>query len=495
LNSLAARHPNIKFYKQYFTDITIANYSRTSETLFQNFIGFTEVDDMSNLGYQTLYGSSRPNNSRSVIISRYAAEALLKGKVFKDADELSETIGGTFSAGGYDVILSGIYETDYEPYLDPNDNQIIDAYNSVFQLFVGKDSGFMENYLAYILQAKSAGIKVVIEGEDDLFNFDYNNPIVVKDTSSLPNFLNADKIELAPAEGETRKEIYLVLPSNIDLNRIAKFNESNDAYFIIGKQSDYPLGSQNNYYYDYPDYYGYFPGNIAGSIRTPSDLTAVLSSADYYIAGYYLCNRTAHYGVALDEETYGGYIGGYLKTRQIMLVLSDSEKENAALVKDLIDNDMQLNANFSFLFTIYLAMFLNFKKLIIGVAAFLCVFATVLMYNFISTSIRLTKRNIGLMRALGAKKFHTFLVYVMEGLCVGVLTAGVSSILLSIIIPAVNLTLSAVVNVYLPVMVANPLVFLSTAGLGILVSVAATFVPWFKFSRITPIDAIISRTE
>ena len=99
------------------------------------------------------------------------------------------------------------------------------------------------------------------------------------------------------------------------------------------------------------------------------------------------------------------------------------------------------------------------------------------------------------MRALGVKKVHTFLVYVLEGLVVAIITFVVSAIVLTSIIPIVNAALSAQIGFYLPVMLINPNVFLLMGVLALAVSLLATFVPWFKFAKITPIEAISNRKE
>ena len=67
---------------------------------------------------------------------------------------------------------------------------------------------------------------------------------------------------------------------------------------------------------------------------------------------------------------------------------------------------MQVNAYYSYLYVLYLGIFLNFKDIAEAVI-FLSVLACLLTYNFISTSIRLTKRNIG-ASGRWPLKLHTF---------------------------------------------------------------------------------------
>jgi ABC-type lipoprotein release transport system permease subunit len=83
----------------------------------------------------------------------------------------------------------------------------------------------------------------------------------------------------------------------------------------------------------------------------------------------------------------------------------------------------------------------------------------------------------------------------MEGLTVAGITFIVSLTVLMLVIPIINAAVSATVGFYLPIMLIVPPVFLRMAALSLGVSVLATFVPWFKFAKITPVEAISSRTN
>lgn len=297
-------------------------------------------------------------------------------------------------------------------------------------------------------------------------------------------------MDLLENDTRNREGIYLVFSGDFSdyMSAINAFNSSLNSHITIGHNADYSLQYPGS-----PDVDEYIsPG--PGSQSLVSDLIMTLSSSDYYIKGYINVSQNIG-GVALSESTYENYLDNFTKTKSLMIGVSGGGNENISLLRDLIDNDMQVNAYYSYLYVLYLGIFLNFKGIITGAVIFLSVLACLLTYNFISTSIRLTKRNIGLMRALGVKKLHTFFVYVMEGLTVAGITFIVSLTVLMLVIPIINAAVSATVGFYLPIMLIVPPVFLRMAALSLGVSVLATFVPWFKFAKITPVEAISSRTN
>lgn len=496
INTFKQKHKNCDFYTQYFLSLSISSFSsikaRAGGYYFEAFTGITEIDNMNNLGFHMLYGSSMPNTQRSVIISSYAAGALIKGGAFTDTQlNLKDIVGRVISVNGFETVICGIYETDYQPFTGLNNQLLIDAYNHVFQLFVSKDQGFINSYNNYSNMQNKAYIDLVLDGiKQPLFTV---KPLVAKNSKALLNLLSSEITPVVSEDTQGREGIILI-QSELDeslFTFINTFNASQNSYFNLGKNNIFPMSVDYN-----GGRNGFYPDN--GNYITPSDVISdilfTLPSSKYYIEGY-IITSTQYSGIALKEDTYGEYVANLTKTRQLLIRLSSDKNENMLLIRDLIENDMQANADFSFLFTMYMAMFLSFKSVIVGAVVFLSILAALLMYNFISTSIRLTKRNIGLMRALGVKKSHTFLVYVMEGLVIAVITFAVSVAVLLALIPILNSALSAKVGMYLPVMLVNPEVLIRMAVLSLAVSILATFVPWFKFAKITPVEAISNRKD
>lgn len=497
IESLEKKHAKHSFYKQYFSDMAVLYYraslAEKNDYYFAGFVGITEIEDITDLGFNVLYGTAVPTGERDVVISQYAAEALVYGEIFgKDSNKTTaDLIGKTIMVGGYDVNIKGIYESDYKRYKDLNNRTGVDGFNHVFQLFAGQDSGFVDAYREAERLGKNGYFNLNIDGEGK--SLLKSDKIIVADKSnSTLNYVEGDIANsgiILPPSIAGKKEMLLIVGNGANaLSDINAFNASENAFINIGKKSNFNFSTQdNNYVYgDYDD------GSSVSENDKVSDIVITLSAKNYYIAGY--VESTSYRGIMLDDDTLGAYTSNLSRCRQLMISLSPVERDNYLLIQDLLNNNMQINADFSFLFTIFLGVLINFEDFVIVASAILCVLTVLLMFNFVSTSIRLTKRSIGLLRALGVKKFNTFLVYVMEGLLVGAITFAISFTSLMIAYPIINASLSVRLAVHMPLMVMNPIVAFSMAGLSFGISILATMFPWFKFTKITPIEAISNRT-
>ncbi|MDR0426460.1 MAG: ABC transporter ATP-binding protein/permease [Clostridiales bacterium] len=501
VEALQAKHKNCRFYEQYFfKESLLAGYNveqaRLAGYYFNSFVGVTEIDDIAHLGFTVQYGTGTPTGARSAVISRYAAEALVKGRAFGAAGgSIENIVGEKFSINNFEVMIVGIYETSYEPYKLEN-RLLVDSFNHVFQLFVGKDSRFLAAYNRFEAESRYG-----IGGGDVVLDFAIGGKAagayltngaatVFEDDPSLAFRLNATVVTEGvqpPPAGSEKEGILLVFPQSSaaradSLREINAFNRTDDAYLIIAKNT----GSTGNPYPDnkYPQ-----DQNVK---QFAADIFLTLSASDYYIRGYIETPRS-HRGVALQRDSFERFLDAQIPLKRLLIGTSQSEGDNYRLIRDLLAQDMQINADFNAVFTVYLAIFKNFESVVLGGAVLLSVLAALLMYNFISTSIRMTKRHIGLLRALGVKKFNSFLVYVLEGLVIALLTFLVAALILSVMIPAINASLSAYIGIYVAILVPTFRVFAFMAILSFFVAILAIFIPWFKFAKISPVDALSDR--
>ncbi len=129
--------------------------------------------------------------------------------------------------------------------------------------------------------------------------------------------------------------------------------------------------------------------------------------------------------------------------------------------------------------------------LYIGIA--MAVFSMLLFYNFISVSINNKKREIGILRAVGAKRSDVFKIFYSEAFIIALINFLLSTIAVFVISFALNTNLakSAVFN--FDVMSPNILVVLALLGISLLASIISSFLPVSKIANKKPIDAIANR--
>ena len=125
---------------------------------------------------------------------------------------------------------------------------------------------------------------------------------------------------------------------------------------------------------------------------------------------------------------------------------------------------------------------------IIGIA--LAVFAAALMFNFISVSITQKKRQIGIMRAMGARGADVFRVFLYESLFIAAVNTLLACALTAALSAAANTVLAGSFGLLFPLMTFGPRQIGIIAALGFGIALLSSFIPIAAISRQKPIDAI-----
>ena len=126
--------------------------------------------------------------------------------------------------------------------------------------------------------------------------------------------------------------------------------------------------------------------------------------------------------------------------------------------------------------------------LIIGIV--LAVFSALLLFNFISMSISNKKKEIGILRAVGARGTDVFKIFLSEsGIIVGICTllALIGTVVLTFVI---NNILRVDAGLQVTLFVFGPLSVLMMIGIAVVVAVVSTFLPVYFAARKKPVDSI-----
>lgn len=122
-----------------------------------------------------------------------------------------------------------------------------------------------------------------------------------------------------------------------------------------------------------------------------------------------------------------------------------------------------------------------------------CVFASLMLMNFIATSISYKKREIGILRALGSKRSDVFGVFFNESLIIAFINFVLASVACGIVCSYLNQTMRQDYGIIITVFNFG----LRQLGLILFVSVAVAFIssliPVTKIANKQPIDAINNR--
>lgn len=129
--------------------------------------------------------------------------------------------------------------------------------------------------------------------------------------------------------------------------------------------------------------------------------------------------------------------------------------------------------------------------LYIGIA--FALFSMLLIMSFIANSISYKKKEIGVLRALGATGGDVYRIFTWESLFIVAIIFVISCVLLGVGCLIINLVLKNQVGLYLSIMTFGIRQVLLLGGVCLLIGVLASWLPTRKISKMKPIDAIQER--
>ena len=119
----------------------------------------------------------------------------------------------------------------------------------------------------------------------------------------------------------------------------------------------------------------------------------------------------------------------------------------------------------------------------------LAVFSMLLLFNFISVSITYKKREIGILRAVGARSADVFKIFYSESAIITIICYILAAIASIIVCDVLNDVIAGAV-VEVSVFVFGPLCWLVMLGIAAATSLVATFLPVYGIARRRPVDSI-----
>lgn len=216
---------------------------------------------------------------------------------------------------------------------------------------------------------------------------------------------------------------------------------------------------------------------------------------DVKIAGIYIDDEYTSMAI-VDNGFYERYsIETDGKYTAILADMPDSRDDVEELVKYSLDNGIE-NTNYvlknctSYTVDIVNSAIAEAKKVLLYIGIFFAVFAAIMLMNFIATSISYKKREIGILRAVGARGMDVFKIFFNESLIIAIINWIFSVGVTGTIVHIVNSTCRNDYNLVITILHFGVI----QLGIMLLISVGvafvASFVPVYKVSRKKPIEAI-----
>lgn len=153
----------------------------------------------------------------------------------------------------------------------------------------------------------------------------------------------------------------------------------------------------------------------------------------------------------------------------------------------------QLNNEVSSTLNMMDSMVETLSQVFLYVGIGFAVFAALMLFNFISVSISYKKREIGILRAVGARGADVFGIFFNESMIITLINWVLASVATVLGASAINNSLRESGGFSLTLLNVGIRQFALILGVGVLVAFISTFLPVLRISRKRPIDAIRNR--
>lgn len=117
-------------------------------------------------------------------------------------------------------------------------------------------------------------------------------------------------------------------------------------------------------------------------------------------------------------------------------------------------------------------------------------FAVLLMFNFISASITAKKKEIGVLRAIGARSLDVFKIFLSESLAVAAICLVLSVVGCAVLCPVLSAMIIEGSAINVTILVFTPLTFLFMLLVAVFTAVVSTLIPVAIYSKKPPVDSI-----
>ena len=134
------------------------------------------------------------------------------------------------------------------------------------------------------------------------------------------------------------------------------------------------------------------------------------------------------------------------------------------------------------------SMISSMSKIFLWVGIVLAAFSALLLSNFISVSISQKKREIGILRAVGARGVDVFKIFFSESFTIAAVCTAISTVASIVLCEVLNAEISATIGSSL--FVFGILSIFMLIGIALATSVIATFLPVYNAARKKPVESI-----
>ena len=359
--------------------------------------------------------------------------------------------------GDNKVIITGIV-----------DNDLNDDYFIYVNGFV--DNAILNNDINTFLTDSYLSKKEITAKNIAIYN---NNVQLITNTITK---LNKDEIIIS-------LDLFRELDNNFndELNEYLLNNSEDNYSSLINTFTNSYINTNNSF----NNLYITFNGNLnSNSIKNDLKVVGISLDNNNYVSNDYITEIESTNSNKYNFS-YRVYEDNYNELKNIINTYETNYNRSGVyyyLTLPHYDDLEQINAIYNFL-----AKYINIITLVF------VLFTILLFSNFIYISITYSKKQIGILRALGTNKNDIIKIFLYESIIVGIMSYIISIILWFISINLLNNSLFGDKTYILNGIVTNPWVPVIMFVYTIIISIIITIISLSKITKIKPIDAILNK--
>ena len=495
-------NPRFKEVKELpMTDLIISNYEKENDVIANNvyelfdnnsILSFEPFNDKDTISPITTYIEIKddkllsniigtiPKTTNEIVIHKYLADTIIE-KGIKDID------GNLFKPTSYDnlvnsrrklplglnnVIITGIVDDDNSRYKDLSNKTIEQDYGSYY---VNK---------SYTIYGKNLDLKFNTTDDEILRHAIINEDEILKD-------------------GITGIKVY---NNNSDVITQVTDLKSDEAIVSLNYLQEYVNGFKEEldiYLANNSGDYNSLLSTFVSNYITINNLTVPFET-HYNTKGYYKDLKIK--GVSLTNNYISKDYMEELKNEVVhkelvsFRIYDNNETSLLKVFRKYPSYEEDASGKTLFITMPYsndinsLAYIYNILNKYINIVTLVFILFTILLFsNFIYVSINYSKKQIGILRALGTNKGDIIRIFLYESLTVSIISYITSIILWFIIISILNNSIFGNKGFIFNGIVTHPLVPILMFIYTIIISIIITIISLSKITKIKPIDAILNK--
>lgn len=493
---------NLEFLQNYDVE---TEFSKTDYNIYASgFSGYTEITQkkLDEFGYKILAGALPDGTKNEIAISAYVYETFKLGKytdgttspdgriVYKTIQSPEDLIGKTLNVNGIEYTITGIVDTNmdlerYKPLMEEKTH--MSTADQIVNFALMNEFGYEANSsLARIIMVGEGYLSKLIENEPHIsplssvyvYYYSSQDDMVI-DPSYMCKLSDVSSLDITwfDEEKSVLGEKEIVITSDIISSAgMGMPQEDYDNLLKNVQKNSFHMNTYGNGI-DFNENEGY---KVVGIIE--------INEKNSKYSGTVVANdKDFEYCIKQEKGDYNFVIGAMPESRE------DIKNLVAFCYKEDADIQFQLQNAVTYELDTINEMLKVLSKVFLYVGIGFALFASLMLANFIGTSISHKKQEIGILRAIGSRSNDVFRIFFSESFIIAMINFLLSAVGVFVATSIINAVIRKELGVLITVLNFGLRQILLLFVVSLFVATLASFLPVKKIASKKPIDAIRNR--